>query len=944
MVVHLMADQVNILSQAIEDQKSKIAVRQLERLLQAAMDRLKAVEETLGASSAGGTTTAVTSVTGMGAIHAAPTTGAVVLTFTGVTSVTAGSSFVTVAPSTGAVVVDVNPSLFGAATGTVNRISKFTAVHTLGDSSVTDDGTTVTVGANAVLGTASSYAHTINGITSVLGPANSDVLSISNYDGGTIQTAASAKTLYVDGSTETSISGGAHSRYGVYSTVSITRASSETAAVTAYGGYFEAFVTGALGGAAKTAYALYTGNGSVYFTGSATLASGASANNNKITNLADGTFNSDAAAFGQIAPAVTTGINAAINGTTGTVPKFTGAHVIGNSSITDDGSIVATSLSTYVGLNTGTTAKIFNVGRDTTLATTAQNGWSVTTYSDGNNYIDSKSYSSGHTYFRMGHGAETGANKTLLDIQNSGAGTTAYFPWTFNSSLTVNGNTVLGDAMTDTVLVNGYMGINSTPDNNVGLKITKPTGATYGIYVASGNLQVQDSVTLGAGSTNTTLVNGYAGFGIVPTSTVQLYVESGRQYGVYARTPAGAPVADNAVTVNATNVNTGKTGTPQVVYGGLVGSFDATAAGRTGYAGYFEATATRSAGANAVTNIGGFFHAANAQNNIALYTYSGDVWLNANSGNTTAFQNFTVNGNTTLGDASADTLTVNCDTSKFGMGGAGGDSAYFRFNTLNFGWNSNANDNGIINAYGYQGGTTQYRDLFIQDGKNTNIVKFTGSTGKATFYYGITNSTTVTLTTAAMPASVNLTTTGTLDWIYLANTTPVQPSSLVNPSGTIRGKSNGPGWVWKTFIWLGEAVRGKANTYASGCTFSSTAADDNIAAALSSANGQYTGSATGSADVNLGFKFAIPTSGTTRTIKMWMQMTSGTATITCKTEDGSSADVTTTVVGAAGVTTHKEVTITVTSVLPTTLTVHVQQTANTQASTSSIGLAAVAIS
>lgn len=61
---------------------------------------------------------------------------------------------------------------------------------------------------------------------------------------------------------------------------------------------------------------------------------------------------------------------------------------------------------------------------------------------------------------------------------------------------TASGN-ILGDGMTDTTLVNGYAGINSTPDNNVGLKITKPTGATYGLYVASGNLQVQDNATIG---------------------------------------------------------------------------------------------------------------------------------------------------------------------------------------------------------------------------------------------------------------------------------------------------------------------------------------------------------------------------------------------------------------------------------------------------------------
>lgn len=43
-----MADSVRVLSQGIEDEKSKIAVRQLEQLLQSALARITALEKSGG--------------------------------------------------------------------------------------------------------------------------------------------------------------------------------------------------------------------------------------------------------------------------------------------------------------------------------------------------------------------------------------------------------------------------------------------------------------------------------------------------------------------------------------------------------------------------------------------------------------------------------------------------------------------------------------------------------------------------------------------------------------------------------------------------------------------------------------------------------------------------------------------------------------------------------
>lgn len=72
-------------------------------------------------------------------------------------------------------------------------------------------------------------------------------------------------------------------------------------------------------------------------TGGFTLGADSSANSHKITNLTNGSAAQDAAAFGQIGSAIDT----AVSGTTNTVAKFTSAHVVGDSSITDSGTQVA---------------------------------------------------------------------------------------------------------------------------------------------------------------------------------------------------------------------------------------------------------------------------------------------------------------------------------------------------------------------------------------------------------------------------------------------------------------------------------------------------------------------------------------------------------------------------------------------------------------------------
>lgn len=101
--------------------------------------------------------------------------------------------------------------------------------------------------------------------------------------------------------------------------------------------------------------------------------------------------------------------------------------------------------------------------------------------------------------------------------------------------------------------------------------------------------------------------------------------------------------------------------------------------------------------------------------------------LNVNSvGPTTVGGSLTVNGSFTLGDASGDGGLINAGLVRFN---ATGDDPYFNANTLNASYSVNANSTLYLNYYGYLGGTTQWRDTYVGNGKNGRVCLFTGATG-----------------------------------------------------------------------------------------------------------------------------------------------------------------------------------------------------------------------
>lgn len=252
-------------------------------------------------------------------------------------------------------------------------------------------------------------------------------------------------------------------------------------------------------------------------------------------------------------------------------------------------------------------------------------------------------------------------------------------------NFSVNGNTTLGDATSDTTTINGALTItedlagatatitpvaaaastwgffgqvNGTVDTTASLRssygvigesyTTRSGGANnlvnYGGFFDAVGGQVAYAVYADRGNVYANATSGTTGIGTAPTSGVQLNVVS-----------TGA--------VNAGNFQySGTTQTAQriALTGQNTGTYNTTSGTITDIGVNASSTATRSSGSNALTNVAVYATASGAQVNQAIFTSDGDVFLNNNSGSTTANLTFQVNGATTLGDsATADSTTGN---------------------------------------------------------------------------------------------------------------------------------------------------------------------------------------------------------------------------------------------------------------------------------------------
>lgn len=224
--------------------------------------------------------------------------------------------------------------------------------------------------------------------------------------------------------------------------------------------------------------------------------------------------------------------------TSNTIPKGNGTTLVA-STLTDDGAGVVrqTKVSSQAR---------FKVGDDADVSTTAQNGYSLLTYSDGNNYFDSKNQSGGSTLFRTGAGAETGSARTWLTVTGSTGATNFAAAGTFASSLTASGNfsangttNIIGDANSDGLTINAATTITSSQSDTQPHIINTATGGrdyivgvgstgsgipnSFYIYDNTGStarLRLQaTATTINAALTDTTTINGATTINVSSTST-----------------------------------------------------------------------------------------------------------------------------------------------------------------------------------------------------------------------------------------------------------------------------------------------------------------------------------------------------------------------------------------------------------------------------------------
>ncbi len=201
---------------------------------------------------------------------------------------------------------------------------------------------------------------------------------------------------------------------------------------------------------------------------------------------------------------------------------------------------------------------------------------------------------------------------------------------------------------------------------------------------------------------------------------------------------AGASDVDTLIVNNAA---TGQTtaGNLEGVSANMTGSMDATGGARLSHGVRSLNSTTRSAGANTLTNYAFYASALNGQANWSFYGAAG---LMHNAEAVTFGTTLGVTGAATLSSTANVTGALTVSNSISTTGGSGNlnvsreayfgsvNQVYLTFNetsAVNYEYSTNGAATGRINAAGYQGGTTQFRSLDIENGKGSDIVTFDGA-------------------------------------------------------------------------------------------------------------------------------------------------------------------------------------------------------------------------
>jgi hypothetical protein len=370
----------------------------------------------------------------------------------------------------------------------------------------------------------------------------------------------------------------------------------------------------------------------------------------------------------------------------------------GSGNVTNQGTLHSVGAATLdSSLSVGSTGNgNVNIGADTTLTTTAQNGFHILAFSDGSNYIDSKTIATGKTYFRYGSGAQTGGAGNWLILNNGGAGATEWVgAATLDSTLAVTGTSTLSGATTINTTSTSPLTISNTTQLS---ERTRYSGQEY--LLASNTSTDGVGVTLFVNRTGRRRLMYYdTALGLTQSaSNFGLWMEVGASDGLgfdvgstngavagtlFLQQQTAGPTqvggtltvagdsTVNKLTVNgkasdySLTVNNTQTAATSALFGiveSSTGTYNTTGGAITNTGGSFSVSSTRSAGANNLTNRASYFNASGAQVNQALYTDNGDVTLAATS------------GATTIGTTGA---TVSINGSQINFHGSAADSYFY---------------------------------------------------------------------------------------------------------------------------------------------------------------------------------------------------------------------------------------------------------------------------
>jgi hypothetical protein len=145
----------------------------------------------------------------------------------------------------------------------------------------------------------------------------------------------------------------------------------------------------------------------------------------------------------------------------------------------------------------------------------------------------------------------------------------------------------------------------------------------------------------------------------------------------------------------------------------------------------------------------------------------------------------------------------------------------------------------------------------------------------------------IAITTLAQPASVNLSTEGTLDYFFATAFTDVPSSTATAVHSKVAG-----GWIWKSFAWVYGGNSMSSDSGSAGYGLSTTAPDD-IASTVASSSAAYQRMfSLASPSSGWGYSLRVPATNTQRVLRIYHYNFHSVFTVTASLADGSASNAT----------------------------------------------------